>query len=160
MGLPSLKEKLTSELSKEISEESQVVNILSKVRKIIESNKDGRYKKLKFYCNWALHIEIEDTSAIKDYLDNLIAGRDGSSSLEFFKIFHDEFSEFINEYDFPDFIYKKSGQAGKFSRLLSEIYSETPLILKKEKKKLVWKNHPELSAGPSSFGGVLSIDPL
>lgn len=56
-----IKDKLSIELKKPINGEPQVIYILSRIRKLLDLNhkKDGAYRILRFYCNWALHTEIQ-----------------------------------------------------------------------------------------------------
>ena len=67
--------KLKVELEKSIENEPQVIYILSRIRKILDLDhkRDSEYMVLRFYCNWALHTEIENIDTIKDLLHNLQA---------------------------------------------------------------------------------------
>ncbi|MFZ3020173.1 MAG: hypothetical protein WA051_01480 [Minisyncoccia bacterium] len=67
--------KLRVALTEPIEKESQVVYILTEVRKLLDrtlgEKKLEKYPVLNFYCNWALHIEIGGTAAIDPILDRI-----------------------------------------------------------------------------------------
>lgn len=97
MGRNDVKEKLSLALKK-VSNEHDVVFIMSRVRKLIEddSNRDSDAR-LKFYCNWALHMELEYTNNIKSILES----DNTEERLRFEKLedFEVEFKAFINRHE-------------------------------------------------------------
>lgn len=148
-----LKDKLFIELNKEIKEEAQVIYVLSCVRKIIESNKQKKkYKILKFYCDWALHIEINNTKAIRPLLDEIIEGNSNAGMSFFtFEPFHKDLNLFVKEYNLPKNKYNNI----IFNKLLSQIYTDTPLIVKNTEETIItWKG----KSGNSSYGGSFNIE--
>ena len=56
--------KLDEELRQEITSERQVVYVLVETRKILEgSGKTDGFETLDFFCNWAVHTQMDRTSA-------------------------------------------------------------------------------------------------
>lgn len=153
-----IRSKLQLELNKEITEETQVVYILSRVRKILEIDKRKKhYKILKFYCDWALHAEIDNVDPIRKTIDNIIAGSDSAiiNLVMAFNNFHIEFRKFLQEYGFSTSIYHEKINKEIFNNLLSQIYTDTPLIIKTTtKKKIIWK----AGLGANTGGGAFRID--
>ena len=145
--------KLQLELNKEIKEESQVVYILSRIRKILElDKKEKKYKKLKFYCDWALHAEIENVAPIKEVLDG-VKKADAQAQFDFIthEPFQTEFNNFLSEYSLVTNIYKTAITVNVFNRLLRSIYSDTPLVIKTVRKtKIILKE--------VGVGGVYQIE--
>ena len=67
--------KLKSAFDEPIEKEKDVVYILAEIRKILESNKiKSTFPILNFYCNWALHPEIDKTSSIRPMLEKIEQG--------------------------------------------------------------------------------------
>lgn len=140
-----IKEKLQLELNKEIKEESQVVYILSRVRKMLESDQSrnqGKYKKLKFYCDWALHAEIEKgTKAFQQELEKFIQGDyDIGAQIVTYQYFETEFLDFLREYEISSGVYSQTENRMSFKRLMAKIYSDTPLIVTFTKKFKITTN--------------------
>lgn len=125
-----IKLKLSSELTKNIDSEAQVIYILSRIRKIIDSEKrGGEFKVLKFYCNWALHHQIDDTAPVDKYIRNLKS----PDTLKFldFSLFSDELLRFFKKHSLPSVICTDKTREENFKSLLIEILLDTPLMIKK-----------------------------
>jgi len=127
-------DKLKSSLSKPITEESQVVYILSRIRKILEMDKDknqSKYQKLKFYCDWALHAEIDrGTRIFKDEFEKLTQGEiEKAGPIFTHQFFETEFLAFLEQYGISAETYAVLDNKIAFRRLLAEILAETPLIV-------------------------------
>lgn len=138
----NIKEKLSIELNREIKTEAQVVYILSRVRKILEIENNKEFKILKFYCDWALHSEIDNVHPVKEMLDGIV-NNTGEHLFDFvsFKLLHEELRSFLEEQRLPTTICESGEQGNMFNMFLSEIYSDTPLVIKTiTKKTLVWTN--------------------
>jgi hypothetical protein len=70
---PDIVEKLRGELRERIYSERQVVYILAELRKLMELESIGRieagapadnsYFALKFYCDWAVHVRLDQSGA-------------------------------------------------------------------------------------------------
>ncbi len=117
-----------------------MVYILSRIRKILEAESKevkSRYKKLKFYCDWSLHIEIKNTDSISDELINLSDDILSSHNFFAYKSFHKEIKKFLKEYNIQTSIYKNFENLLDFNQKLTDIYSDTPLIVKFTKKKKI-----------------------
>ena len=124
MGLSEIEQKLQDALNEEITREDQVIYILSRIRKILELKKkiegfSEKFKYLNFYCNLALHSEINDNNIIPEYFHI-----EANLKLDhFWNIFY----SFLNETGFSsESISDKTG----FEKILCNIYSDTPLKIK------------------------------
>lgn len=128
-----IKSKLEKALSKDSFEESDVVYILSRIRKLLEIDNKKTYQRLKFYCDWALHSQIDNTQSIDRELRTII--KDLSSSPQiFYKVFWDDLKIFFKEYQISATLLTDIERIHQFEKKLSNIYSDTPLILKDVKK--------------------------
>jgi hypothetical protein len=117
--------KLEDELKKEIKSESQVVYILSKIRKILEwENAKGKYKTLNFYCNWVLHNKIDRTEPVGKILKDFIINKEERYKFIFHQEFEKEFGRFLEDYGLPVL---NSNQFKKFKNELNKAVSETPV---------------------------------
>jgi hypothetical protein len=128
-----IKEKLSLELSKPISEESQVVYVLSRIRKILEidqSSNGGKYSKLKFYCDWALHTKIDKNRAFQEEFVKFIKGdMSAGAPILTFEVFQTEFLDFLAQYGISSEVYKIPENNISFRKLLAKIYADTPIIV-------------------------------
>lgn len=126
-----IREKLQVELSKKIETEAQVVYILSRIRKIIEIDDSKRqFGKLKFYCDWALHAQIENIKPMKVILQSLIANP-SAHSFDFlsFNQLDGELKSFLEKENILTSAFMNKTNQQKFKTILYNIYSDTPLIL-------------------------------
>lgn len=145
MGKSIIQEKLQQELNKELKEESQVIYILSRIRKILEidrSKTQDKYKKLKFYCDWVLHAEIgKGTKAFQEELEKFIQGDQGAGvPIITYQYFETDFLNFLQEYSISGANYQKFSNKVKFKELMAKIYSDTPLIVTFTKKFKITTN--------------------
>lgn len=134
-----IKEKLRIELSKPITSENQVIYILSRVRKILEIDVDinqAKYKKLKFYCDWALHSRIDKgTKTFQEEFEKVAQGdMESLTAILTFQYFDTEFFDFMEQYHIPPESYKTIENNMAFKEFLAQIYEDTPLIVTLEKK--------------------------
>jgi len=135
--------KLQIELNKEIKTEPQVVYILSRVRKILELDKNqNNYKKLKFYCDWALHAEIDKaTKTFQTELKNFVEGDlAAGDKVITFQHFHEDFLAFLDAYKISPTNYLHADNKFEFWKLLAQIYSDTPLIVTVSKRYKITTN--------------------
>ena len=128
MARSEIIDKLDKVLREDIVNEYQVVYILSRIRKILElENYSKEYKFLKFYCNWALHIQIDRTGSISSELFDLENGIDnGIKNFEYFKI---EMKKFLNKNELPTKIIEEDENYDRLKKLLIDIYKDTPLTI-------------------------------
>jgi len=138
MELEILK-KLKEELEKDISNEAHVIFIFTKIRKILEIHKEQKqYKFLYLYCNWALHFQIERTEPIFQELIDFINGNDkGFLNFEFFK---NDMLIFLNNYNLPTKIIIDAENYYRLIKILLDIYTDSPLIVKVSRVKIYIKN--------------------
>lgn len=130
-----IKTKLKRIFGKECFEESDVVYILSRIRKILEiDNKEKKYGKLKFYCDWALHKQIDNTNSVSEDLKNFPEDTLASHKFLNYEVFNKELKAFLKEYKIETNIYENLKNKLRFQQKLTEIYSDTPLIIKEVKK--------------------------
>jgi len=116
--------------------------------------KEKEYNKLKFYCDWALHSQINNIGAVRDVLDGIIA-RNTESGLDLtlqFKTFREEFKRFLQDNQLSTTIYDSEESRFRFEMYLSHIYTDTPLIVD-GKIKIQWYGQ----IGEKSFGGSFKI---
>jgi hypothetical protein len=139
MGAPEIFEKLAKTLENPSLSESEVIYILSRVRKLLEidylkSPKENREKSpiLWFYCSFALHV-IMDHELPDPIYKNLIAIKDGADySSVGFSNFHEEFRNFLKRKGLPESIYTLN-RISEFNARLLSIFSNTPILLKRDK---------------------------
>lgn len=136
-----IKVKLGIELNQPIQTELQVIYILSRIRKILEiDKKEKEYKKLKFYCDWALHSQIDNTDAIKDVLGTVIDRPEDASDFFNYRPLDQDLKKFLTDYNLPSTIYNTNETERIFKEILTRIYSDTPLIVKQVKKTKITIN--------------------
>lgn len=137
MGKSQIFEKLSKKLKTSPLIESDVVYILSRVRKLIEidylKSKKKRWIILWFYCSFALHA-IMDKNIPEPIYENLKKIENGTdySSIGF-NDFHKDFFLFLQENKLPQSIYTNN-KVQEFNDLLFSIYSDTPIIVEKIKE--------------------------
>lgn len=140
-------EKLRNVLNEDISNEIQVVYVLSRTRKILEiDKKKPKYEILNFYCDWALHSKIDrfkDDGLMNSILQKFID--DPTSGFLDFKDFHKSFKEFLKEYELETMIYKDTNSLYIFNKILCDIYKDSPLILYIKKGKKITINDVTLN---------------
>lgn len=129
-------EKLKKHLLKDSFEESDVVYILSRIRKLIEISKiEGnaeKYNELNFFCNWALHVQIDRFVPLTDLLINIKTG--SNSPTEIFPIFVSKLSIFLNDRELKSPILSSRDVQMNFLEKLGKIYEDTPLVVRENGK--------------------------
>ena len=154
--------KLRDELDRDINGEPQVIYILSSVRKLMESDRINgglnNYKVLKFYCDWALHAEINNTTAVASVLQEIIDGK-GPAVVNFalaFNALHTELYNFLRQHGLRGTLGTGKSRTA-FNRILSQIYADTPLIIRGDPTiRLTWK---PVSAA-SHYGGYFTKEKI
>lgn len=130
MGELQLIDKLTFELKKEITNELQIVYILSRIRKILETKKiKDKYPILNFYCNWSLHSEMTKTDgkAINNILKEFIEKPQERDRLGFHMKFLEQFKSFLKDNNLPQLSEKN---LVNFRFQLQKIIADTPIEVK------------------------------
>lgn len=140
MGLSNIQEKLQIALQKDSFEESDVVYILSRIRKIIEiEKKEAKYAKLKFYCNWALHSKIDDIEPFRSDLEEFLALDVKKLDGMLFLDFRGQLTDFLNEFGLSTVIFSSQKTTNNFFESLISVYEDTPLVIKVVKRKVQFK---------------------
>ena len=149
-------EKLNKELEKDIEGEPQIIYILSRIRKLLElQNLQSRYKYLNFYCNWALHAKIDRTEPVADILREVAKLSEKGVKFLTFDHLRIDLKNFFKENNIPENILDK--QWLEFTRLLIDIYSDTPLEFYPEGKKVLTISHPEKLPKGDEFSVAFKI---
>jgi hypothetical protein len=141
--------KLNNELNRDITDECQVVYILSLIRKMLEMKKQKeKYELLNFYCNWSLHSNLDQKTKIisemfDDHINNLedanvIANRMKFNQVDFFKLhdLRDDLKKFTTEYDLSLGLLEKNNQWIEFVKLLLDVIEDCPIVCIKSSKKI------------------------
>ena len=153
-----IREKLQVVLSKPILEETDVVYILSRVRKLLELDKEkSDFKFLKFFCNWALHSQIDDTDVIRKILE-----KPGEAVFRLMHVYPDldkDLKKFLKKYKLTTDIFSSKKSVLQFHHLLSAIHTDTPLIIKTTSKKKITFRKIE-SFGQNSGVFDVNIEPI
>lgn len=150
MGHLEILEKLKKELNRDIQEESQVVYILSRIRKYLEqTNLHKNYKYIIFYCNWALHSKLDRTEPVSDLLREVTVMSETGVKFLTFQLFHADLKKFFRENSIQENILDK--QWLKFTELLIDIYSDTPVEFYPEDKRTLTIRRP---AKPPTSGEI------
>jgi hypothetical protein len=133
--------KLAEHLRLGIKTECQVVYLLAEIRKLLdrEEDKDGRYHSLRMYCNWALHIELENKQAQeivrtidalypKIIQENLTKGeKDEIRAVFTLDRFRGELSQFLRKRELPDF---SDAEWNSFLACFLNVIQDCPLLCK------------------------------
>lgn len=127
--------KLKSALSEPITKECQVVYILTEARKLLDKQGDKTILPvLRFYSNWALHIEIGKTSAVRPLLEKMEQGILSKKydvwavwAMIDFEEFCKEIGLFLNKFNIPDNPFDDRKYWDSFRRLFVDILIDCPL---------------------------------
>lgn len=123
-------------------EECEVVYILTEIRKLIEESKENRkkYKALYFYCCWAMHIRLTQSSA--KYISDIFNKNINTKCMEdlkrgmkmhnnFFKLedFKIELMRFFEENNLRQTILIEDKKWKHFKKLFQNVIAECPIKL-------------------------------
>ncbi len=151
MGQEEILRKLNDALKKNINDECQVVYILSRMRKYLESKDiESKYKYLTFCCNWALHPRINRTKSVADVLLEFVKGTDGGRFLRFDPLLSD-LRKFLNDQDLSREIVDNNENWWRFLNLLVDIYADTPLEVFITEKRVITIKKPAKRLEDSNF---------
>lgn len=141
MGQDEITRKLDSILAQDVNNECQVIYVLSRIRKILENNKQkNKFRFLNLYCNWVLHNKLDhkNTTVLladlfgKD-IDNKKGGRENARILisnhsDFFNLssLRRELDGFLRDNHLSSEMLNRNWE--QFSKLLLEIIKESPII--------------------------------
>src|SRR3989344_2830881 len=135
----NIKSKLKIELKKPIEGESQVVYILTCIRKILDYNQQlsSKYTNLRFYSNWALHIEINKDHQIfktiaPHLMEALVTKSEAEGNIAVGKLissFDTDFLSFLKELNLPQTCYDSEDKKVKFRHHLLNVMKDIPVIV-------------------------------
>jgi hypothetical protein len=123
-----------------IDDEIRVVYLLAQTRKILEH--EDAQTTIKFYCNWALHINLVNESAqsfLKEILPRLSWQRRDDESCQVadrlltLTAFRDELRTFLVDHDLDPTMCVKDDQWISFLAAYSRVVEDSPLEVKPEK---------------------------
>ncbi|MDD4332951.1 MAG: hypothetical protein PHT51_02455 [Patescibacteria group bacterium] len=130
MGKTQILEKLSKKFGIAPSSEEDIVYALSRIRKVLEmQGHPEKYSILNFYCNLALHSEIERCPKIIEDMFIRVDNGEYSNSIINFIDFHNQLVEFSREFGLPN--WSGSYKISEFNRFLNSIFSDTPITLKR-----------------------------
>lgn len=133
--------------------EPEVLYILAQLRKLsenLEEKEINEYSVLFFYCDWALHVELNRASA-KKILEDLAKNWESQKGFDIvnFKKFREELIVFLKKFNLPTSIIETSNWF-EFRNHLIQILIDVPLIRRDTrivkfsllKKSLLSPSHP------------------
>jgi hypothetical protein len=134
--IPSIKNKVVNAINSNDLDEYKIVFVLTKIRKILEhKNHPRKYQLLNLYCNWALHIKITKTAALKR-LGIDIESNISEKEINFLshKLFFEQLDQFSKDYLSDQIEPLGPEKQTKIADILNEILSDTPLVIEPPKK--------------------------
>ena len=130
MGEKEIKDKLLEKLKCIPETEEDIVYILSRVRKILESrNHPEKYSILNFYCNLTLHTKITNApKIITDELKKFHAGFGNTVMFNgSFTDFHNQLETLLGDEGISNFYPLDERIQKKINEILIDIWSHTPI---------------------------------
>ncbi len=141
-------DKLKAALVSPVQKESEVVYILVEARKLLEHLSDSeRFRSLKFYCNWALHIRLDRTQArallvrVDGYFSKLFEngltqeGHSEFTEMLYLESFRNQFRQFLQLHELPERICD-SNEWFNFLNWYSRVIEDCPLVCENSGKPL------------------------
>jgi len=134
----------------QFNKECEVIYLMVEIRKILDIEKNNLYQKLRFYCNWALHVNLDNkntTQFISDMFDQdidcsksvkEIARKMKSNHADFFKLndFKNELWKFFEGHNLPLSLIDKNKYWINLIMLLLGIIEECRIICIKSSIKI------------------------
>lgn len=141
----AIKEKLRNALSEQIEKECQVVYIMVEVRKLLDRFSEQKYSLLRFFCDWVLHIEINNLSPAREILNRIATEHKSKefigTSIEFISFDHlrNEMLNFFKEKDInlPSEWLINHEKWNSFRKIFSNIIKDCPLKIKSNLKPIL-----------------------
>ena len=166
-------QKLNREFQQPIRSERQVVYILAEIRKLLELTKtENKFGVLNFYCNWALHPEMDrpaaqkvvklfdsheglDTEKRKQVKDRI--GKDFTETIKLDKL-RKEIGKFCREHKIVETISSNFQEWTHFMRHYARVIEDCPLVGEAPHLKRVKRVVVRVRADGKKKGGpVLSL---
>ena len=144
MAREAIRDKLLPKLTQVIRNESQVLYIMSRLRKLLEhSNTQQDFPLVNFYCNWVLHTKLDLSNAADDIVrvlddlhKNLNMGTKESlakADLLSFSSLRLQLKECLANFALPATICDSNVRFKGFVRNLGELIQDTPLYIQRKK---------------------------
>jgi hypothetical protein len=151
-------EKLRRQLNRPIQDdcdaEARVMYILGQTRKLLDKHLlEGKLSSLKFYCHWALHVDLEFERWTKPFLevidqhfiDGFSPQGQGTSPAEaekqralfYLDVFRSQFLEFLKAYDLPTDMANNDKWWFGFLTAYAGIIKDGSLVYKGDNLKMV-----------------------
>ena len=126
--------KLDIVLKERITNETQVVYILTRIGKVLELESDVKYPVLKFYRDWSVHTKLDriKNKEVIDILKEFVREKDTRHHF----ILHDKFCSELNEF-FKNHNIKLLNKANldMFIFYLGKVISDTPIEVTFDEQK-------------------------
>ena len=93
-------------------------------------------------------------------MSDLIIGVKNNSkpTIEIFRLFYGELNKFLNDYNLKTSIFTSNKMEIEFAKKLSDVYKDTPLIIKKEGEKPFTFTIIESDTGLGSWSSTFRIE--
>jgi hypothetical protein len=123
----SIIEKLNIVIENGEYTESDVVYCLVQFRKLLDHERflgANKYPLIRFYSNWVVHTDIEDTRSIRSFLESLDNKNFEFIGLEYFA---GDLGKFLSEFGLSDALIKDEERLFLFLRNLGSILIDIPI---------------------------------
>ena len=143
---PDIRNKLREKLAEGINDEANAVYLLVELRKLLEHESRsvrGQYSRLGFFCDWALHIEMDRAGAqrILKEMDARIAMFEGTQAMsqqvekdfcDMFELvsFRKQFRTFLKRHRLPLAVASDDKSWFDFLELYARVVEDCPLVWK------------------------------
>ncbi|MFH1522681.1 MAG: hypothetical protein ABIE43_02565 [Patescibacteria group bacterium] len=163
-----LSHKFSSEVWTDLSVdiEAWIVYLFVQIRKILDLDKTGKYKILRLYCSWIVHVKLDQNNQAKKIIEKTAKYLNDESCAEAnevieilnFITLQKELYEFLQENNLPtDIILSKKGEWFEFRKILIQILLDQPLEMMEDSdshsivKLALIKNDDMISAIKDNF---------
>lgn len=131
-------------------EEGEVVYLMVEIRKILDIDKSNPCQRLRFYCNWTLHVNLKNKNTTQfisnmfdQYIDVTKSGKEIAREMisehpDFFKLndLKTELRNFFVNHALPINLINKNKYWFTFIRLLLEVVEKCPVVCIKSSNKI------------------------
>lgn len=146
--------KLKKTLKASISNEPQVIYILTRIGKILELEKSkSKYPVLNFYRNWSVHSEIDHTEPVVNILKEFIVKKEKRHLFSRHTRLCKELNTFLENHDLP---HLKKSKLNNFIFYLGKVISDTPVKIRIDTQYTISIDEPI----NKDWSGLYTISPL